>query len=250
MGLRSRIAKARSYIWSSLYRRTVALGSLGPIVTFTFDDFPRSALTVGGPIVERFGGRATYYVAMGLMSKRNDLGEQFGCADLQTLIQCGHEVASHTNSHLSARKTAADTFLRDVEYGEEAIRQRIAVNPSGNFAYPYGEVTFKAKKMLGPRMRSCRGTFGGFNGPKVDLNLLRANRLYGGVDQSESAKQLIMENEKRKSWLIFYSHDVANRPSPFGCTPELLEEVVSFAASRGARMMTVEAVMAEICGAA
>jgi hypothetical protein len=95
-------------------------------------------------------------------------------------------------------------------------------------------------------MRSCRGTCSGFNGPQVDLNLLRANSLYGGIDQAEAAKQLILENEKRRSWLIFYSHDVVSNPSRFGCTPELLRTAVSFAADRKARMMTVAEVVAEL----
>jgi len=155
-------------------------------------------------------------------------------------------VGSHTFGHLSARKTRVSVFLQDVEHCEEAIRQNITVDQSSNFAYPYGEVTLNAKKLVGPRMKSCRGTFGGFNGPYVDLNLLRANRLYGDIDRADAAKQLICENEQRRSWLIFYTHDVASNPSPFGCTPALLEEVVSFAASRGARMSTVADVVSEI----
>jgi peptidoglycan/xylan/chitin deacetylase (PgdA/CDA1 family) len=246
MSLWSRIKEIRPYIWSSFHRRTAALGDVGPIVTFTFDDFPRTALTAGGPIVERFGGRATYYLAMGLINKSNGLGELFRTEDVASLLERGHEVASHTFSHLSARKTPINVFLRDVEHCEKAIREGATVHASGNFAYPYGEVTLVAKEHLGSRMKSCRGTFGGFNGPDVDLNLLRANRLYGGVDQAAAAKELIRENERRKSWLIFYSHDVANKPSPFGCSPELLEQVVSFAASRGTKILTVADVVAEI----
>jgi hypothetical protein len=97
-------------------------------------------------------------------------------------------------------------------------------------------------------MKSSRGTVPGFNGPEVDLNLLRANPLYGDADHSESAKKLILENIESRSWLIFYSHDVSKNPSPFGCTPALLEEAVSFAADRGSRIMTVAEVVSEICG--
>ncbi|MDR3573981.1 MAG: polysaccharide deacetylase, partial [Anaerolineaceae bacterium] len=63
----------------------------------------------------------------------------------------------------------------------------------------------------------------------------------------ELAKRLILENERRKGWLIFYSHDVASRPSQFGCTPELLEAVVSFGADRGIKMTTVADAVKEIC---
>jgi peptidoglycan/xylan/chitin deacetylase (PgdA/CDA1 family) len=244
--LPSRIGAVRRYLLCSFHSRPVPLGSRGPIVTFSFDDFPRSALINGASIVERYGARATYYVAMGLMGKANDLGEQFRSADLGSLIERGHEVASHTFSHLSAKHSRFQMFSQDVDRCEKAIKENVALGSSNNFAYPYGEVTLTAKRQLGPRMRSCRGTCGGFNGPQVDLNLLRANSLYGDIDQAGAAKQLIVENKNRKSWLIFYSHDVVDKPSRFGCTPALLEEVVSFAADSGAKMMTVADVVAEL----
>jgi len=59
--------------------------------------------------------------------------------------------------------------------------------------------TLAAKRRLGPQMQSCRGTCGGLNGPQVDLNLLRANNLYGDIAAAEAAKQLILENESRKN---------------------------------------------------
>lgn len=246
LSLRSRIGGVRRYLWCSFHSRLVPLGNRGPIVTFSFDDFPRTALTNGASIVERYGGRATYYVTMGLMGTDNHLGEQFRIEDLRSLIERGHEVASHTFSHLSAQNTSFQVFRQDVDRCEKAIRESISVGPSNNFAYPYGEVTLTAKKQLGPRMRSCRGTCTGFNGPDVDLNLLRANSLYGDIDQADAAKQLILENENRRTWLIFYSHDVVRKPSRFGCTPALLEAVVSFASDRGARMMTVADVVGEL----
>ncbi len=247
MSLHSQLGRLRNGITGSIYRREIPLRDLGPIISITFDDFPASALTLGGSIVERFGGRATYYVAMGLMGTNNGLGEQFCCADLHSLLERGHELGSHSFSHLSARKTPIEEFARDVDRGERAIRESAGIDPSKNFAYPYGEVTLTAKRKLGPRMGSCRGTCGGLNGPDVDLNLLRANRLYGGIQQFEAAKQLIVENQRRKSWLIFYSHDVSSSPSRFGCTPELLEAVVSFAADSGIKMTPVADVVREIC---
>lgn len=249
MTLRAQIAAVRRHVLCRLHRRIVALGELGPIVTFTFDDFPQSALTVGGNIIEAFGGRSTYYVAMGLVGTSNSLGMQCSSADAYSVAERGHELASHTFSHPSARKTRPTAFLADVDRCEAEIREQIGVTPSHNFAYPFGDVTLRMKSRLGPRMRSCRGTFGGFNGPDVDLNLLRANSLYGGIGQSEAAKKLILENERRKSWLIFYSHDVADNPSPFGCTPALLADVVSFAVSRSAKLMTVAVVVNALCGA-
>jgi peptidoglycan/xylan/chitin deacetylase (PgdA/CDA1 family) len=246
MSLRSQVGKVRRRILSSLYQRPVPLGAGGPIITFSFDDFPRTALTIGAAILENFGARATYYVAMSLMNTRNDLGQQFRDEDLGSVLDRGHELASHTFSHLSARRVSYDVFKHDVEKGEQAIREEMGVPASGNFAYPYGDVTVPAKKRLGPDLISCRGTCGGLNGPDVDLNLLRANCLYGDLDRADAAKRLILQNDEQGRWLIFYSHDVAAKPSVFGCTPKLLEAVCSFAAARKARFMTVAQVMKEL----
>ena len=220
----------------------------GPIVSFSFDDFPRSALAEGARIIEGFGGRATYYVSMSLMNKSNALGEQFRLDDLYLLVDRGHELGSHTFSHCSSRKVRLDLFKNDVEQGERAIQQGTGITASNNFAYPYGEVTLKSKQALASMMRSCRGTCGGLNGgtSAVDLNLLRANSLYGDVDRLEMARKLILENERRKSWLIFYSHDVSARPSQFGCTPDLLIATVAAAARSGTRILPVGQVVAEL----
>src|ERR1039458_7953997 len=219
----------RRRIHSAFHRREVPLGPIGPIVTFSFDDFPRSALTAGAEILEGFGTRATYYVTMSLMNTENNLGVQFSQQDLDSALDRGHELGSHTFSHLSARRVEYDAFERDVEKGEQAIRKKMGLPGSGNFAYPCGDVTLESKRKLGPQFKSCRGTRGGLNGPNVDLNLLRGNSLYGDLDRLHNAKQLILENERQAAWLIFYSHDVALSPSPFGCTPKLLEAVCSFA---------------------
>jgi peptidoglycan/xylan/chitin deacetylase (PgdA/CDA1 family) len=165
---------------------------------------------------------------------------------LGSVLDRGHELASHTFSHLSVRQVSYDVFRHDVERGEQAIREEMGVPGSGNFAYPYGDVTLGAKKKLGPELISCRGTCAGLNGPEVDLNLLRANCLYGDVDRAGAAQRLIMENAEQGSWLIFYSHDVTTKPSSFGCTPRLLESICSFAAARETRFMTVAQVMREL----
>lgn len=246
MILRSWIGDVRRQVLSGFCQRLVPLGALGPIVTFTFDDFPRTALTIGADILESFGARSTYYVTMSLMNASNNLGEQFRQEDLSSVLLRGHELASHTFNHLSARRVRYDVFTRDVEKGEQAIHETMGVPASGNFAYPYGDVTLGAKKKLEPQLISCRGTCGGLNGPAIDLNLLRANSLYGDVDRADAAKRLVLENEVRGGWLIFYSHDVAARPSPFGCTPKLLEEICSFAAAHSTRFMTVAQVMKDL----
>lgn len=230
---------------SSLHRRTVMLGGIGPVVSFSFDDFPRTAYSAGGAILEKFGARGTYYVAAGLMNTSGELGDQFHPDDLDSLLEKGHDLGSQTLRHSSAREVPFESFRNDVASGRKALNELTEID-FANFAYPYGHVTLRSKKMLGPTLTSSRSNFPGFNGPEVDLNLLKANRLYGDVDQSKSAEDLIVENVTKKGWLIFYTHDVRPQPSTYGCTPELFESVVSFAARSGSRILTVQGVLAEL----
>jgi len=244
MTFRSHLGVLRRKVLCSLYRRTVSLGDLGPIITFSFDDFPRTAYAAGGSILERYGAHGTYYVAAGLMNS-NELGGQFHADDLHSLLDKGHELGSQTFRHSSSRCVPLAAFRDDVEKGRGALRDLTGTDPT-NFAYPYGHATLRSKKELGPTLTSSRSNFPGFNGPDVDLNLLKANRLYGDIDQSTSAEKLILENAARKSWLIFYTHDVRAKPSPYGCTPALFESLVSFAAHNGSRILTVRDVLAEL----
>jgi len=227
------------------YRRTVALNGLGPLVSFTFDDFPRSAYQVAGPILEQFGARGTYYVASGLRDTSSELGELFHAEDLYSALEKGHELGTQTFRHSSCRLLSLNDFCNDVQHGKQAIDNIVGHN-STSFAYPYGHVTLRSKRRLGPQLTSSRSIISGFNGPDIDLNLLRANRLYGDVDQRSEVADLIQENAKRKSWLIFYTHDVRPNPSEYGCTPELFEFAVSEAARSGCRIITVAQVLSEL----
>lgn len=246
MNPRSLLSAVRRQTLRSLFTRTVPWGNRVPVVSFGFDDFPRTAYLAGGAILKSLGGRGTYYAAPGLMGTSGELGEQFRPEDVLALLQDGHELACHTFSHISSRTVSCSTYNEDVDRGRKAMEKVAGMPDSGNFAYPFGHATLMTKKTLGPRMSSSRGIFPGVNGPDVDLNLLRGNRLYGGLDQLEEAQKLVLENERLKGWLIFYTHDVRSNPSPYGCTPSLLESTAAFAIQRGCRILTVRGVLEEL----
>ena len=110
MSLRSQLGKVRQLLLSASHPRQVSLANREPVVTFCFDDFPRTAYSVGGAILTRFGARGTYYAALGLMNTENDLGDQFTRRDLDSLLADGHELACHTFSHISCRGVPLSSF--------------------------------------------------------------------------------------------------------------------------------------------
>jgi len=244
MTLRSLLGAANRKLLSSVYRRMIPLGDRGPIVSFGFDDFPRSAYLVGGAILESFGARGTYYAAAGLMNTSNGLGDICTDDDLHSLLAKGHELGTQTFEHSSCRKVSLAYFEKDVRQGIEVV-ERLTGHQARGFAYPYGHVTVGTKKAFRD-LSSVRSIYPGINGPDIDLNLLLANHVYGDMDVAASLGELIRQNIDQKGWLIFYTHDVRPNPSEYGCTPALFEFAVSESAKSGARILTIGQVLQEM----
>ena len=247
MTLRSLVSAANRRVLCSFHRRMIPLGNHGPIVSFSFDDFPRSAYLAGAPILEAFGGRGTYYTTTGFLNTSDGLGDLFHLEDLRGLLARGHELGTQTFRHSSCRRVSLTEFQDDVHKGIREL-QHLVERHSDNFCYPYGHVTLGTKRTLAPYLASARGIFPGVNGPEVDLNLLRANPLYGDTSGAPRVQQLIQQNIAQKGWLIFYTHDIRPNPSEYGCTTEFFEFAVSAAAQSGSRILTVEQVLSEIAG--
>jgi hypothetical protein len=107
-----------------------------------------------------------------------------------------------------------------------------------NFSFPEGVVTTSAKAALNSVYRTCRTIEPGINRDPTDLGFLRANPVYSrpSIDR---VKKLIQRNERDRGWLILYTHDVRDNPSPYGCTPRDFREVLECAARSGAEILSV-----------
>ena len=92
-----------------------------PVISFTFDDFPRSALINGGAILREHGFAGTYYASLGLMGTKAPTGEIFMREDLDELIQQGHELACHTFDHYDSWDTAPSEFEASILRNHEAV---------------------------------------------------------------------------------------------------------------------------------
>jgi peptidoglycan/xylan/chitin deacetylase (PgdA/CDA1 family) len=237
MSVRQFLGSIRWGAISAVSRREVHVH--GPIVSFTFDDFPQSALHLGGAILKKYGASGTFYASVGLMDTVNGLGLHFSADDLQSLLRDGHELGSHTFSHLSCRSTSLRSFEANAIRGKEAVERVTGTRDAHQFSYPYGHVTLLAKKKIGAGVSSCRGIVPGINKSPVDLNLLRANRLYSWSFDLGSIDQLLRANEQNRGWVIFYTHDISDNPSRFGCRPSEFESVVKLTVETRASILSV-----------
>ena len=215
-------------------RRRFALQSKVPYVSFTFDDFPRSAYLEGGRILADHGARGTYFVSASWLGKPSVSGPIALREDLPALLADGHELGCHTFEHLDGTRSTASAFERSIAANRAAVPE--AELPV--FAYPLDGPVLSIKKAVGPHFAGCRGGGQTFNAGTIDLNLLKAyffdwkNR--GDLDDVRKA---LSDNAAACGWLIFATHDVAAAPSNYGCTPQFFSSAVRLALASGARVV-------------
>jgi len=227
-----------------LQGRAVSLAR--PLVSFCFDDFPRSALLEGGRMLDAVGVRATYYAAMRFLNEPTDFGDGFTVADLEGLVAQGHELGCHTFDHLDATTTEPGEYEASIRRNREAFARLLPGVLVESFAYPYGACTDGAVAAARRHSRSARGTRGGMNVGMLDRHELRANKLYSERVPLQVAQELIQENRDARGWLIFYAHDVDPNPSRYGCHPEYLRDTLTGAVESGAAVLPVRAALSLI----
>jgi hypothetical protein len=91
--------------------------------------------------------------------------------------------------------------------------------------------------------QTCRSIVQGVNSGGVDLQFLRAMPLIDREVDCDGIDRAFDEAQTNNGWLIFYGHDVAERPSPYGCTPALLSRALEAAACRNIPVLTVAEAM-------
>jgi glycosyltransferase involved in cell wall biosynthesis/peptidoglycan/xylan/chitin deacetylase (PgdA/CDA1 family) len=221
------------------FRRLHAIRLQQPLISFTFDDFPRSALLVGGPILKRFDLRATYYASLGLMGRDTATGQMFVPDDLRTLFEQGHELGCHTFAHCDSWDTEPAEFEHSVIENHDELVKLLPGAEFKTFSYPISLPRPRTKAKIVDYFQCCRGGGQTLNVGNVDLNQLSAYFLEKSRHNIQQVKDLIDRNRQVHGWLIFATHDISDSPTPFGCTPEFFEEIVRYAVSSGARILPV-----------
>src|ERR1700761_4440439 len=97
-----RVLKGREllrHLIGKIAARTAIMTNQRAIVSFTFDDFPRSAVSNGARILESYGARGTFYAAGSYCGKTIDGIVQYSKEDLLRLVRDGHEIGCHTFHH-------------------------------------------------------------------------------------------------------------------------------------------------------
>ena len=228
-----------------LARRDAIICPQRPLISFTFDDFPISALTTGGEILRQHGATGTYYVALGLAGTEQPTGRMFDREDLARAIADGHELGCHTHAHCDAWHTPPAEFAADCARNRAALAELLAPPQFKTLgaefktlSYPINYPQPETKRAAAREYVCCRGGGQKINAGTADLNNLSAFFLEKCPDL-EIVRRLIAENERQTGWLIFATHDVDSKPTRYGCTPDFFAAVVRAARESSSTILPV-----------
>jgi peptidoglycan/xylan/chitin deacetylase (PgdA/CDA1 family) len=221
------------------FQRPFTINSGIPIISFTFDDFPRSALLTGGPILKSFGLAGTYYASLGLIGKQTATGNMFLAEDLNPLVEQGHELGCHTFNHSHAWDTSPSAFENAIIQNRQALKELTPGISFETLSYPISVPRARTKRLVSKYFACCRCGGQTFNVGTVDLNYLSAFFLEQSRNNPKAIKRLIDDNSGVGGWLIFATHDICKDPTRFGCTPDFFNDIVHYSVNSGARILPV-----------
>jgi len=228
--LRRRLVRLQS-------RRPARVALERPMVSFSFDDAPVTAVETAGAMLEARGARGTYFISAGLAGQDSRMGRYATREQVRAAGARGHEIGCHTFSHLDCGAADGAAIAGDIARNDQALRDW-GLAPTTTFAYPYGDVCPASKTIAGRRFRLARALHHGLVETGADLNQAPAVGIEGS-DGLDVALRWLQRAVERKAWLILYSHDVRPEPSPVGCTPQDLALLLDAALAADVDVVTV-----------
>ncbi len=127
------------------------------IVALTFDDGYREHLTIARYLARR-GIRATFFVITGL---REYMGrELLGPSEIKEIASMGHEIGSHTVTHIDMSRAPEDVIYRELVESKRYLSELLGDEVT-SFAYPYGPHSEVAARLARQVYRVVRTTYVG-----------------------------------------------------------------------------------------
>ncbi len=217
-----------------------------PIASITFDDFPRSAWTVGGPLLARYGAKATYYAAGRFCGIVEDGIAYYTREDLREVEAAGHEVGCHTFDHRYGSRVGSAALRKEADRNQATLGEVLGDTRLCSFAYPYGDASPRTKLLYARLFPTSRGIRAGVNAGTIDLAQLRSVAIEAKRWDPARIEAWIAETVERTGWLTLFTHDVGDDPTPYGCTPAMLEHALRALSDAGVEMVTVKAGLARV----
>ena len=231
-----------------LIRRPAMLHSERTIVTFSFDDITRTAATFGAKILVDEGVRGTFFVASGLLGKQFGSWQFAETPEVVALHAAGHEIGSHTHSHPDCQLLSNADLQAEFANNAAALEAAMPHVKLTSFAYPYGSVGCRQKRMMMQEFACGRGAHPGINAQHLDISQLNSFTLNDEGTPVARIAELIEETKAASGWLMFHTHDVCEAPTAEDCSPALLRAAVELAKAADCEILPIRDAMKFVHG--
>lgn len=218
-------------------RRMIRFKLDRPVISITFDDFPKSAVSVGAKMLDKYGWTGTFYTCAAYAGTTNHHGPQYDAADLPALESSGHEIAGHTFDHVDCTQLNETELMDQLKRNRGALAQMGVKQSITGFAYPYGATKAGLKAHLGQCYHAVRGIESGVQYNCADLNELKSEGLYS--DSVKSILSTLSGLSRRPGWYTLFTHDICDNPTQWGCTPHEFEAALKTIKSLGAVVLPI-----------
>lgn len=227
---------------------SVRLAGARPIASITFDDFPKSAWTRGGPILAQYKVRGTYYTAGSFCGRTVDGTVFYDADDLRALADTGHEIGCHSFAHQPTPDLSAQELAQDAARNSEFLKPFLNGRAPDSYAFPYGLASPRTKKFFAQRFTNVRGVHPGLNSGRADLALLDVVSIERRCWDRDRIMRAITRAQHDRAWIIFYTHDISDAPSAYGSTPAMLSELLDRLTEARIEILPMREAVKEVVG--
>ncbi len=206
--------------------------STGPIVSFAFDDGPKTDYTAGFPILNAAGYPGTVYV---VTSGINNDGSSLSLADLTAMQNAGWEISSHASNHA----IGIGTPLAQYEASVLEAKTWLDANgfPNSGFAPPGGAWSHRIVEIARKYHPYLRVADNVSNRAPWDPYML-SSRFISEFTTLSEARGWLDQAQRDGHWVIITSHQVTPHVA------SILQALCTDVTSRGIPVATVRDVIA------
>lgn len=238
---------ANRLIWA-FGRKSLHVAPPRSIVSFTFDDVPKSATKNGANCLERFGVRGTFFISGGLCDTMKGGIQQFNAEEIRALAEAGHELGCHTYAHHPVRAFSRQEFHSDLHKNQDFLKSAGYEGTPVSFAFPYNAAWPFARLVLRQHYQVCRAAGEEINRHWVDPLMLKAFELCQPEQSARDKARHIDDLAGEPGWLIYFVHDISNTPRTYGCTPQTMDCLIEKALENKCEVLPIRDALKVING--
>lgn len=200
------------------------------VVTFTFDDAPKSVYQTAFPLLRRYNIPATLYVITDVVGTDH---WYVTWDQIDKLSKAGWEIGDHTNTHPHLTQLNDADIISELNTSKQTLFQH--GYQASSFAPPFGDYSDKVLSFIKARFQSNRkatnGSDEGFNDSiHPDRYNLSAYELQDTTTFSQ-AKERIDRAVRDGQWLIFFAHKVVkDEPTRYEYKAARLKKIARYVA--------------------